>query len=227
MEEKERANSVLKILKEEFDFPEWATLKKDPFQTLVVTVISQNTADLNTARAFRNLSSKFEITPENISKADLAEIEEALKVAGLYRNKAKTLKQLASLILEDFEGSLNFIYSLDLEEARKRLISLPGVGPKTADVVLLFCAKKPTFPVDTHVNRVSKRLGFASSKAGYEEVRKALQNLFSPEDYLAGHILLISLGRKYCKARKPLCSACPVKELCPTGAKRSRVAEAS
>jgi len=227
IKERERANNVLRVLKEEFEFPEWATLKRDPFQTLVITVISQNTADRNTARAFKNLSSKFDITPESISKADLTEIEEALKVAGLYRNKAKTLKHLASLILERFEGSLNFIYTLPLEEARKILINLPGVGPKTADVVLLFCAKKPTFPVDTHVNRVSKRLGFAPSNAGYEEVRNALQNLFSPEDYLAGHILLISLGRKYCMARKTLCNSCPVKELCPTGKTRSRFAGTS
>jgi len=228
MEKKrERASEILRILKENFKFPTWVASNRDPFQTLVVTVISQNTADRNTARAFKNLSSKFEITPEAIAEADLTEVEDALKVAGLYRNKAKILKRLSSMIIEKFGGSLDFIYSLPLDEARETLLSLPGVGPKTADVVLLFCAKKPTIPIDTHVNRVSKRLGLAPPNAGYEEVRESLQELFKPEDYLAGHVLLILLGRKFCKARKTLCSSCPVKELCPTGKMGNRFAGAS
>lgn len=225
--ERERASEILHILQENFTFPKWVTSNRDPFQTLVVTVISQNTADRNTDRAFKNLSSRFAITPEDISRAELAEIEDALKVAGLYRNKAKTLKRLASMIIERFGGSLDFIYSSPLDEARKILLSLPGVGPKTADVVLLFCAKKPTIPVDTHVNRVSKRLGLAPQNAGYEEVRVSLQRLLEPADYLAGHILLILLGREYCKARRALCEACPVKGLCPTGKLRSQHAKAS
>ncbi|MCK4475058.1 endonuclease III, partial [Candidatus Bathyarchaeota archaeon] len=96
------------------------------------------------------------------------------------------------------------------------LLQLPGVGPKTADVVLLFCADKPTIPVDTHVNRVSKRLGLAPNDREYETVRKSLQSLYNPKDYLTIHVVLILLGRKYCKAGKPLCRECPVNMLCPS-----------
>jgi endonuclease-3 len=95
-------------------------------------------------------------------------------------------------------------------------MELPGVGPKTADVVLLFSANQPTIPVDTHVNRVSKRLGLAPANGGYEEVRLSLQSLFDPKDYLAVHLLLIAHGRKYCKARQPLCPECPLNTYCPS-----------
>ncbi|MCW3985619.1 MAG: endonuclease III, partial [Candidatus Bathyarchaeota archaeon] len=141
---KKRANKILKVLRKEFELPNWREKERDPFETLVFTVISQNTNDRNTARAFENLSKKFELTPEALSKVDLAEIEEALKVAGLYRNKARVIKKISNIILEDFGGSLNFIFETPFEQAREKLLGLPGVGPKTADVVLLFAANKLT-----------------------------------------------------------------------------------
>ena len=213
---KDRAAKILRILEENLSIPQWAGSRRDAFQTLIRTVISQATADRNTARAFENLSKRFSITPENLAKADEKEIEKAITVAGLYRNKSRIINALSRVVLEKFNGSLDFIHSVPLEEARRILLSLPGVGPKTADVVLLFSARKPTIPVDTHVNRVSKRLGFASLNADYEGVRKALQSLYSPKDYFPVHLLLISLGRRYCKARKPLCRYCPVNVLCPS-----------
>jgi len=213
---KNRAIKILHTLQENFSIPQWASSTRDPFQTLIVTVLSQATADKNTARAFENLSRRFSITPEALAKASVEEIENAIRVGGLYKNKSRVIKTISHLILEQFNGSLDFIYSLPFEEARKILLNIPGVGPKTADVVLLFCAGKPTIPIDTHVNRVSKRLGLAPPKANYEELRRSLETLYSPEDYLPVHLLLISLGRKYCKARKPLCKPCPVNTLCPS-----------
>jgi len=213
---KNRATEILHILQDNFSIPRWASSLRDPFQTLIITVLSQATADKNTARAFENLSGRFSITPEALAKASVEEIENAIRVGGLYRNKSRIIKAISRMTLEKFNGSLNFIHSLSLEEARKILLSIPGVGPKTADVVLLFCAGKPTIPIDTHVNRVSKRLGLAPPKADYEGVRRALETLYSPDDYLPVHLLLISLGRKYCKARKPLCKPCPVNTLCPS-----------
>jgi len=211
-----KANKILKLLRKEFQLPHWREKQGNPFETLIVTVISQNTASRNTAKAFENLSKKFKITPEALSKAPVSEIEDALKVAGLYRNKAKVIKKLSRIILQDFNGSLNFIFNLPLEQAREKLVALPGVGPKTADVVLLFSAKKPTLPVDTHVNRVSKRLRLVDAKADYEDVRTRLQQLFNPQDYYAVHVLFILHGRKYCRAKKPLCKQCPINQLCPS-----------
>ncbi|MCK4439920.1 endonuclease III, partial [Candidatus Bathyarchaeota archaeon] len=166
--------------------------------------------------AFENLSKQFEITPEALANAEMNKIEESLKVAGLYRNKAKTIKQVSKIIMQKFHGDLTPILSMPFEEARKTLIQLPGVGPKTADVVLLFCAEKPTIPIDTHVNRISKRLGLAPKNGDYEAIRKSLQTLYDPKDYLAAHILMILLGRRYCKARDPLCKRCPINMFCPS-----------
>jgi endonuclease-3 len=211
-----RAATVLRILRETFAMPKWTEAKRDPFETLIVTIISQNTADRNTARAFEHLSNRFEIKPEVLAEAKTSQIEEALKTGGLYRNKAKTIKRVSRIILERFHGSLQPVLSLPLEEARKTLMALPGIGPKTADVVLLFSVKQPTIPVDTHVNRVAKRLGFAPADGDYEAVRMSLQSLYDHRDYLAVHVLLIAHGRRYCKARRPLCKQCPVNMHCPS-----------
>ncbi len=215
MEDK-RATTVLKILTATFAMPKWTKGRRDPFETLIVTIISQNTADRNTARAFERLSNRFEIKPEVLANTETSNIEEALKTAGLYRNKSKTIKQVSKIILEEFHGSVQPILKLPLEEARKAFIQMPGVGPKTADVVLLFSNGQPTIPVDTHVNRVSKRLGFTPAKGGYEAVRTSLQELYDPGDYLAVHVLFIAHGRRYCKARRPLCTECPVNTYCPS-----------
>ncbi|MDH7476994.1 MAG: endonuclease III [Candidatus Bathyarchaeota archaeon] len=211
-----RARKILQLLEKTFIMPKWVASNRDPFETLIITIISQNTADKNTAKAFENLSKRFKITPEVLANTETSQIEKCLRVAGLYRNKAKTIKQISKIILEKFHGTLNPILSLPFEEARKTLLKLPGVGTKTADVLLLFCSEKPTIPVDTHVNRVAKRLGLAPKEGDYEMVRQFLQSLYDPKDYLTVHILLILLGRKYCRARNPLCKHCPVNMHCPS-----------
>ena len=216
MDIRNRANRILHQLQNTFVLPKWNSSPRTPFRTLIRTVLSQATADTNTERAFRTLSERFAITPETLAKANLEDIEEAIRVAGLYRNKSKAIKSLSRVVLDQCDGRLDFIYSSPLEDARHRLMGLPGVGAKTADVVLLFCAERPVIPIDTHVNRVSKRLGLVPSTGNYEEIREALQSLYPPKDYLLVHLLLISLGRKYCKARKPLCKPCPANTLCPS-----------
>ncbi|MGQ9530320.1 MAG: endonuclease III domain-containing protein [Candidatus Bathycorpusculaceae bacterium] len=214
--DRNRAEKILQILQKSFKMPKWVASNRDPFETLIITIISQNTADRNTVKAFENLSKQFKIKPEVLANAETNQIEECLRVAGLYRNKAKTIKQISKIILEEFHSTLNQILSLPFEEARKALLQLPGVGPKTADVLLLFCSEKPTIPVDTHVNRVAKRLGLVPSNGDYEEVRESLQSLYQSKDYLSVHILLILLGRRYCRARNPLCMQCPVNTFCPS-----------
>ena len=199
--------------------PKWVKTRRDPFETLVTTIISQNTADINTARAFEVLSKRFEITPEVLAIAEVSQIEDAIRISGLFKTKAKTIKEAATIVLEKYHGTLKTILSMSIEGARETLMQFPGVGPKTADVVLLFSARQPTIPVDTHVNRVAKRLGFAPESGDYGVVRKSLQSLFEPKDYLAVHLLLIAHGRRYCKARKPSCDECPVNLHCPSKGK--------
>ena len=211
-----RAEKILKVLRTTFSMPEWTASSSDPFETLIMTVISQNTADRNTEKAFENLSKCFKITPEALANAKPNQIEACLRNAGLYRNKARAIKQISKTILEKFHGDLEAIMSMPLENARAALLQFPGVGPKTADVVLLFAANRPTLPVDTHVDRVSKRLGLAPAEGNYEIVRESLQSLYESKDYLAMHVLLISHGRKYCRARNPICTQCPLSTLCPS-----------
>jgi endonuclease-3 len=211
---KKRAEEILLTLRKAFRSPKSTTQDRTSFKTLILTIISQNTTDRNAAKAFENLSKRFQIKPEALAKADTSEIQECLKVGGLYRNKAKTIKQASEIIMEKLHGDLTSLSSMSFEEARRTLMQLPGVGPKTADVVLLFSAGRPTIPIDTHVNRVSKRLGLATGNGDYETVRKSLQALYDPKDYREVHILLISLGKKHCKARNPLCKQCSVNMFC-------------
>jgi endonuclease-3 len=189
---------------------------EDPYQTLVVTIISQNTADTNTERAYKNLSERFQIVPKVLANAEISQIEACIRVAGLYQGKAKTIQTVSQTLLEKFDGNLNSILAMPTPEARKTLMDMSGVGPKTADVVLLFSAGKPTIPVDTHVNRVSKRLCLAPATGGYEEVRLNLQKFFEPKDYRLAHLLFIAHGRKTCKAHKPLCTTCLINTYCPS-----------
>ncbi|HEU16353.1 MAG TPA: endonuclease III [Nitrososphaeria archaeon] len=187
----------------------------DPFRTLVATVLSQNTNDRNGYRAFSALERSVGVTPWSISRAPLEVLEKAIRPAGMYRGRARKLRALASAVVERYGGDLSRALSGDLERARAALMELPGVGPKTADVVLLFCASMPTFPVDTHISRISRRLGLARTGAGYEEMRSTLQSIFDPRDYAVAHRALIQLGRVYCRARGPRCAECPIRDLCP------------
>ena len=216
MDKKAKALLILEALKSRFEVPNLLGMVNDPFKVLVRTIISQSTAEANTRRAYSNLSRKMLLTPKSLAEADIKEIADALFVAGLYRNKARIIKKVSQLIIEKLNGSLDFIYSKPLKEAREKLLGLPGVGPKTADIILLFCAKRPVLPVDTHVNRVSKRLGLVPPEADYEKIRECLQALYPPEEYFTVHMLFISLGREICKAKRPRHDECPVNHLCPS-----------
>jgi endonuclease-3 len=207
---------ILKKLKCSLALPELVKITQDPFRTLIMTIISQNTNDDNTERAFDNLSKRFQITPQVLATAEKSQIEECLYTGGLYKNKTKTIQSASKVILEKYHGNISSILSLPLNDAREKLMEIDGVGPKTSDVVLLFSANKPTIPIDTHVARVSKRLVLTPEKSNYEEIRSNLQFLFEEKDYLSVHLLLIALGRKYCRSHRPLCIPCPVSTYCPS-----------
>jgi len=192
------------------------------FETLIWTILSQNTNDLNSSRAMQRLENRFEITPEALSRAPIDELIECIRPAGLYRVKAPRIKQVSSIILDQFGGDLDSVLKRGATEARSIMTELPGVGYKTADIVLAFVAGHPTIPVDTHVTRVSKRLGVVRKNARYEEIRLALERLVPANRRVGMHLSLIRFGREICKAPKPLCQKCLVNRTCPSSTTRRR-----
>ena len=131
-----RAENILQVLKENLAMPNWTVMRHEPFETLIATIISQNTADVNTERAFENLSKQFEVTPQSLSQAETSKLEACLHVGGLYKSKAKTIQAVSKIILEKFKGSLKPILWLPLEEARKRSWSCLVLGRRRR---MLFC----------------------------------------------------------------------------------------
>jgi endonuclease-3 len=185
-----------------------------PFEVLVQTILSQNTNDVNSGRAFASLKRKVGASPEFLSRADVKEIGDAIRVGGLYNIKAGRIKEVAREVLSRYPGGLSFLYSLDDERVRAALSGLKGVGPKTVDILLDFSLGRDVVPVDTHVFRVSRRMGYVDGKASYEEVRSALEAIIPKGRRAEGHISLVLHGRRVCRARRPLCESCPVRASC-------------
>lgn len=190
--------------------------KENAFRILVGTVISQMTNSKNTRIALKRIENRLGITPHIIARAPIEVLEECLRPAGLYRVKARKLKLLAKKLIEDLEGDLSRLEKMRPEEVRSYLMKLPGVGFKTADILLLFYFKHPIMPVDTHISRIAKRLGLVSKSAGYEDIRRAIEATLKGGHHRVGilHLMLIEFGRRVCRARRPKCDICPLKDVC-------------
>ncbi len=211
MDDRWRIIEILNRLSAEFQL--WKYRSKNPFEVLVQTVLSQNTNWRNTKLAFDRLMQKFK-KPEELAQADPKEIQRLIEPAGLHQMKSARLKQIAQIVCEKYGGDLRKVIRKPVEEARRELLALPGVGFKTADCVLLFAGGRDVLPIDTHIFRISERLGFTSAGDGYEEVRAKLEALVPSGRRGEAHILLIQHGRRYCRARAPLCGNCPIRDLC-------------
>ncbi len=194
---------------------------RDPIATLVLTILSQNTNDRNRDRAFSRLRERFS-TWEAVLAADVDEIKDAIRTAGLADQKARTIKRaLAHIVACRCHLELDFLREMSVPEALDWLTAIRGVGPKTAAIVLLFALGMPAFPVDTHVHRVSMRLGLIPARSGRERAHVVLADLLPPELYYPFHINLIRHGRAVCTARKPRCANCTLRDLCPTAQDRT------
>ncbi len=181
---------------------------------LVSTILSQNTNDINRDKAFDALRGRFP-TWEAVRDADPAEVVESVRVAGLANQKGPRIQQvLREITRERGNLDLSFLNDLPLEEARAWLMKFNGVGPKTAAIVLCFSLNRPAFPVDTHVYRVSGRLGLRPEKMSVEDAHPHMESLLPPETYYAAHLNIIRLGREVCQARKPNCPGCPLRPIC-------------
>lgn len=211
-----RALKIHERLLEVYGEPVWRS-PLPAIDELVSTILSQNTNDINRDRGFNALRAKFP-TWEQVRDAPTAEVIDAIRSAGLANQKGPRIQQVLRSITEE-RGSLDlsFLEKLPVEEARAWLTRFNGVGPKTAAIVLCFSLGKPAFPVDTHIYRVTGRIGLRPERMTVEQAHPHLESLFPPETYYPAHLNIIRLGREICTARRPYCEKCPVVELCDYG----------
>jgi endonuclease III len=188
-----------------------------PLDELVLTVLSQNTNDRNRDVAYTRLRARFPDW-ESVARAPVEEIEEAIRPGGISKVKSRRIKSMLGAIAEE-AGTLDLetLANAPRDDAIAFLERLPGVGRKTAACVLLFSFDRPELPVDTHVYRVSSRLGLIRPKASFLEAHETLRALVDPDDVYEVHVNMLRHGRRICTARNPQCERCPLLELCPYG----------
>jgi endonuclease-3 len=190
----------------------------DPLEELVLTVLSQNTSDVNSERAFHALRRRYP-TWEDLAAADPDELAQTIRAGGLANVKAPRILAILAEIRERGAGSLDLTWMrrAETEPVRDYLLTLPGVGPKTAACVLAFSLGRPALPVDTHVYRVARRLGFFGERTSAERAHAVLEDLVPAPIRVLMHVGMIRLGRQVCRPAKPGCRSCPLLELCPSG----------
>ncbi len=210
---KRKAELVQNMLMKTYGEPVWRQLLP-PLDELVSTILSQNTNDSNRDRAFDALRGAFADWAA-VRDAPAEAVITAIRPAGLAKQKGPRIQQvLRQITAERGDLSLQFLGRMPVEEARRWLLRYKGVGPKTAAIVLLFALQLPAFPVDTHVHRVTGRLGLRPSGMSAEASHPHLEAVFCQEHYYAAHMNLIRLGREICRARRPRCPECALRNLC-------------
>ncbi|ART76831.1 endonuclease III [Sutcliffiella horikoshii] len=186
---------------------------KNPFELVIAVALSAQCTDALVNKVTKNLFEKYQ-KPEDYLEVTLEELQQDIRSIGLYRNKAKNIRALCQLLLEEYNGQV--------PKERDELVKLPGVGRKTANVVVSVAFGVPAIAVDTHVERVSKRLGICKWKDSVLEVEKTLMRKIPKEKWSDTHHRLIFFGRYHCKAQNPQCESCPLLEMCREGKKRMK-----
>ena len=204
----EPSNTIVKFLKRRYGAEIARRWYRDPFKLLIGCVLSQRTREENTEAACKALFA-IASTPKQILKLSTPKLRKLIKLAGLAKQKALNIKRICRILLEKYGGKV--------PNTRDALMELPGVGPKTADVVRCYAFEEPCIPVDTHVNRISKRLGLVEKNAKIEGVGEELQKIFPREDWHLINRGFVLFGREICLPRKPKCGTCQLRGLCEFG----------
>ena len=216
-----RATEITKMLVKKYG-PFEPVRKLKPVEELVYTILSQHTSDINSERAYKNLLAKFG-SLHAVAKADTTLIANVIKSGGLNKIKAVRIKNILNIILTKLGNlDLSFLGELPLEEAKSWLKDLPGIGPKSAAVILCFSLDMPAMAVDTHVYRVSKRLQLIEEHISADASHEILEGMVASTEVYKFHSALINHGRKTCKAINPNCSDCILSDICPYPNKPSR-----
>ncbi len=210
---RKKAEEVHHRLIQFFGIPQWVK-PESALDELISTILSQNTNDRNRDAAFRQLKKRFP-SWYAVRDAALGEVIDAIRTAGLANQKGARIQEiLRQITRERGELDLQFLSSLSPEDARDWMLQFKGVGPKTASIVMQFALGHPAFPVDTHIYRVSGRVGLRPSKMTVEQAHDHLARLFEPSEYGPVHLNLIRLGREMCHPHNPECEGCPINGWC-------------
>jgi len=203
----EKVSKVVSFLRDNYEdvIIEHMERTNDPFEILVTTVLSQRTRDENTELARERLFSVV-TSPDDIVELGNKELEELIRPSGTFRQKAKRIKEISGILLKEHRDSF--------PNTREKLLALPGVGPKTADIVLSHGFNVPVIAVDVHVEVCSKRLGLVRKDAKYEEIRKTLEYLVPEKDRYLINVGFVKFGREICRTRNPKCMDCGLKGIC-------------
>jgi len=212
-----RMRHILNVLQEMFPDAQCELIHSNAFELTIAVVLSAQCTDKKVNEVTKDLFKKYK-SPWDYLAVPLEELENDIKRIGLYRNKAKNIRKLCESLIENYGGEVPQTYA--------QLVELAGVGRKTANVVMSNAFGVPAIAVDTHVERVSKRLGIARWKDSVLEVEKNLQHLIPKDEWTITHHRLIFFGRYHCIARNPKCSECPLLDICREGKKRMKVAKA-
>jgi endonuclease III related protein len=189
-----------------------------PFEVLIGAVLVQNTAWPNVVKAIENLRQRDLLEPHALFAVPIDELEDLIRPAGYYRVKSRRLHNLLTLLVERFDGSLDTMFATGLADLRVELLKVNGIGPETADSILLYAGGLPTFVVDTYTHRVFARHGWIGYDAGYHDIKEHFESRLPDDAHLFNeyHALLVQLGKDHCR-KTPICKGCPLAELLPEG----------
>jgi endonuclease-3 related protein len=190
---------------------------RTPFEIIAGAIMVQNTSWTNVASAIENLRREKLLTPRAIETVSTPRLARLIRSSGYFRQKARKLKSFVRLLRREYQGSLPKMFRAPTSVLRQQLLGVHGIGPETADSILLYAAKHPVFVVDAYTRRILERHGLASAKLSYEDARQLFEQSLSPDVALYNefHALIVHTGKHFCRPREPRCGECPLKALLP------------
>ncbi|GGJ85412.1 endonuclease III [Lentibacillus kapialis] len=212
---KSQVHYCLNVMKEMYPKAKCELNHENPFELVIAVLLSAQCTDDLVNKVTASLFKKYQ-TPEDFLAVPLEELQQDIRSIGLYRNKAKNIRKLCQMLIDDYDG--------EVPKTKQELMKLAGVGRKTANVVASVAFREPAIAVDTHVERVAKRLAICRWKDSVFEVEQTLMRKVPKDEWADTHHRMIFFGRYHCKARNPQCPECPLLDLCREGQKRMKKA---
>ncbi|TVM03134.1 MAG: endonuclease [Candidatus Brocadia sp. WS118] len=210
-----KAKTILNIYQKMFDTlgPQQWWPGETPFEVIIGAILTQNTNWSNVEKAIKNLKTDGKLSPEGIKNVPLAELAKLVRPSGFFNVKARRVKAFIHWLFSRYEGSLSRMFSQDLQTLRNELLSVKGIGPETADSILLYAGNMPTFVVDAYTHRIFSRHGFIAEESTYEEMKSFFEERLPKDVTLFNeyHALLVHIGKRYCKPKKA-CEPCPLRD---------------